>query len=91
MPHPRKIKFYKGVVLVQIHEYLNSIDDCDKDTIDERLKNFVGLSGVSCLDMSGDELQELIEMSIFWFGELTEELGERIDICEDKEIVLRKI
>lgn len=81
-PNARIIRFYKGIVLSEVHAYLSQISDCEKEYVDRLLKTFAGYEGRSCSngDMTNLEMQELIEMSIFYFGELTESLGERIEI-----------
>lgn len=85
-PNARIIRFYKGIVLTEVYEYLSKIkNDCDKDYVDRLLKTFAGYEGKSCTNLSNIEMQELIEMSIFYFGELTEAMGERIEIKHPSE------
>jgi hypothetical protein len=79
----RIIRFYKGVVLPQIHKYMVGIDSSQSlSKVDVELKKFAGYEGRSCnqQDMSNFEMQDLVEMSIFYFAELTESMGERIEI-----------
>lgn len=83
----RLIKFYKGIVLETVYEYMSKfVPSVTKESIDNRLKTFSGYQDRSCMDMSNFEMQELVELSIFYFAELTEELGERIEIKYPSEI-----
>ena len=64
------IKFYKGYLLVQLHNHLtkekNILSICE---LDEMLKEHAGFEKeASCSDMTIDELQELISWS-FDFGD----------------------
>jgi len=61
--YTRLIKFYKGVVLVQIHSKLVSDGSIVSiDEVDDLLKDFADSVG-STKDMSKEELNDLIEIS----------------------------
>lgn len=83
----RIIKYYKGVILETIYKYFHSVGyEIDRDILDEKLKSVCGLSG-STLDMTNLELQQLCELSITYFYELTSELEtEAIEIKFPSEL-----
>lgn len=58
------ITFFKGVALVKIHDKL-VLDESpiSIDELEDLLKHLSGLTGVSCSDMSHEEMQWLKERS----------------------------
>lgn len=58
------IKFYKGVILIQIHDYLTKEQTfLSLEELDNFLKDYADLFGISCSDMTHNEMQELKEYS----------------------------
>jgi hypothetical protein len=58
------IKFYKGVLLIKIHDKV--IADgayMSIDELDELLKAYADLEGISCSDMNNEQMQILKEYS----------------------------
>ena len=69
MNNKKLIKFYKGYILKTIHFELSKTDDYSIDEVDNLLKLNAGFDvDTSCLDLSVDEMQELIIFS-FSFGD----------------------
>jgi hypothetical protein len=66
----RLIKFYKGICLEKIHTRLIELRDSKTiDEVDKFLKEYAGFNpNVSTLDMTSDELNELI-INSFQFGD----------------------
>jgi hypothetical protein len=81
------IKYYKGVLLVKILDHLNEDGELmTKEQLDTYLKSFVVID-TSCIEMSMQELQEVIEVGLVFAKELKlkldypqDELDELINI-----------
>ena len=64
------IKFYKGVVLVKILDHLHDEGhEVTKEWLDTYLKSFVKID-TSCVQMSMEELQNVIEVGLVFAKEL---------------------
>lgn len=73
------IKFYKGVVLVKILDHLHDEGhEVTKEWLDTYLKSFVKID-TSCVQMSMEELQEVIEVGLVF----AKELGVDLDYPQD--------
>ena len=57
--------FYKGVLLVKIHDQIVSdgVYDMNIDDLDKYLKAYADLEGLSCNDMNHEQMQILKEFS----------------------------
>jgi hypothetical protein len=74
------IKFYKGVVLVKILDHLNEDGyGVTKEWLDTYLKSFVKID-TSCIEMSMEELQEVIEVGLVF----AKDLGIDLDYPQDE-------
>lgn len=74
------IKFYKGVVLVKILDHLHEEGhEVTKEWLDTYLKSFVKID-TSCVEMSMEELQEVVERGL----NMAEELGIDLDYPQDE-------
>jgi len=74
------IKYYKGVLLVKILDHLNEDGELmTKEQLDTYLKSFVKID-TSCIEMSMQELQEVIEVGLVF----AKELGLDIDYPQDE-------
>lgn len=74
------IKFYKGVVLVKILDHLHDEGhEITKEWLDTYLKSFVKID-TSCVQMSMEELQEVIEVGLVF----AKELGVDLDYPKDE-------
>lgn len=77
MANRRLIKFYKGIVLVKIHEHIND-KDISLEDLDTYLKYRAGIDKSTC-DMTDKELKDLIEHS----KQFAESIGLSIDKYEE--------
>ena len=74
------IKYYKGVLLVKILDHLNEEGELmTKEQLDTYLKSFVKID-TSCIEMSMEELQDVIRVG-FAFAD---ELEIKIDYPQDE-------
>ena len=74
------IKYYKGVILVKILDHLNEDGELmTKEQLDTYLKSFVVID-TSCIEMSMQELQEVIEVGLVF----AKELGLNLDYPQDE-------
>ena len=80
---PKDIKFYKGVMLVKIHDKLTSggtyvsIEQLDSD-----LKEYADLKGISCSDMTKEQFQQLK----LWSKDFIEHYSIGIDFDYDERL-----
>lgn len=74
------IKYYKGVLLVKILDHLNEEGyGVTKEWLDTYLKSFVVID-TSCVEMSMEELQNVIEVGLVF----AKELGLNLDYPKDE-------
>jgi hypothetical protein len=74
------IKYYKGVLLVKILDHLNEDGELmTKEKLDTYLKSFVVID-TSCIEMSMQELQEVIEVGLVF----AKEIGVNLDYPQDE-------
>jgi hypothetical protein len=74
------IKYYKGVLLVKILDHLHDEGhEVTKEWLDTYLKSFVKID-TSCIEMSMQELQEVIEVGLVF----AKELGLNLDYPQDE-------
>jgi hypothetical protein len=74
------IKFYKGVVLVKILDHLNEEGEImTKEQLDSYLKDFVK-PDKSCIEMSNEELKNVIEVGLVF----AKDLGIELDYPQDE-------
>ena len=59
------ITFYKGYIIPTLQSHLPNVSTNDLDAV---LKTYAGFEGVSCKDMSNEDLNELI-IGCFEFGD----------------------
>jgi hypothetical protein len=85
----RLIKFYKGICLEKIHTRLIELRDSKTiNEVDKFLKEYAGFNpNVSTLDMTSDELNELIVWS-FAFGD---EIGIHLNFLDNDCDFIREL
>jgi hypothetical protein len=85
----RLIKFYKGVCLEKIHTRLIELRDSKTiKEVDRFLKEYAGFNpNVSTLDMTSDELNELI-INSFQFGD---SIGVYINFLDNEPDFIRDL